>query len=1043
LASIELDLGLLEAISAKRAVLFTGAGASFGAKRDDGRTIPMAQALANSLSRQFLRSVYDNVDFKTVYDLSCSTRSVREVQDFIYTELSGYKPEPFHLLIPTFAWAGIITTNYDLILEGAYKLAPAPVQELLPNCKDGDGVPESVGSSGLLYVKLHGCITHYQEIDPPMIASTEQIIHHKKGRAGQFAQFLEWARTKTVIYIGYNLGDYNLRVLLDQIIAEGDAHPPHYIVRPGLQKEEADYWRDRRIRTVGATFEDFLRALDNMIPAPKRKLSLIPAAETFSSFTRFISRPNITETASLIRYFESQCEHVSEQSPVPAVDPHRFYRGSDLGWYPFKAALDVPRRIGQAIFEERIVPQGGVALQFVVIKGHAGSGKSVLLRRLAWDAATRLSRLVLRVHGGGALDVNMFDEIFSLINQPIYLFVDDVADDVAQIANFLRYASRRKWPLVVIGGARIHEWNVRCEDLEPLLDEEYVLKYLSDHEIEVLLSKLTQSNALGRLQGITLDEQKRKLKEIYGRQLLVALYEATENASFRDIIADEYEGINPVEAKILYLDICSLHRFGSPVRAGLISRVHGIDFDDFRDRFFKPLEQVVDFGKDPKTQDWTYKARHAVIADLVYSSGLPSVAEKYDNLMRIIKKLNPSYSYDQEVLFQLIRANTLAELFPDRVMGESVYAAAVSAFGEIGVIMHQHGIYEMRRAGDYGNLNRAETLLERALELTPGSSSIKHSLAELALKRSTLAASSDEREIWRRRSESQAHSLAKASKSSHPQNTLAKAAIARVRDALERTEENDNELSQEVLGNAINTAEDVIRDGLKRFANDDRLLNEEANLGEILQNADRTLKALRLANKSNPRSELIARRLSRILRSKSLFEEAISILQGTLELNPGSQTLHYELARTLMEISPAADVLNGETILYHLKRSFSRGDKNTQARFWYARQLCLVGKGSDAYPIFAEMYNSPMSYSQKRAIQGTVYSSDGSEAIYYGQLYVKKPTFGFVRADQDNLEAFLASDNYGAWETVTQGQRLSYNLGFNLRGPVALDAKSR
>src|ERR1700674_2364639 len=163
----------------------------------------------------------------------------------------------------------------------------------------------------------------------------------------------------------------------------------------------------------------------------------------------------------------------------------------------------------------------------------------------------------------------------------------------------MRYASRRKWPIVVIGGARIHEWNVRCEDLEPILDEEHILRYLSDHEIEVLLSKLAQSDALGTLKGITLDEQKRKLKEIYGRQLLVALYEATENASFRDIIADEYEGINPVEARLLYLDICSLHRFGSPVRAGLISRVHGIDFDDFRDRFFRPLEQVVDFAKDP------------------------------------------------------------------------------------------------------------------------------------------------------------------------------------------------------------------------------------------------------------------------------------------------------------------------------------------------------------------------------------------------------------------------------------------------------------
>jgi hypothetical protein len=83
LTTVELDPGLLDAISAKRAVLFTGAGASLGATRDGGRTIPTAQGLANNLSRQFLRSAYNNADFKTIYDPSCSTRSVREVQDFI------------------------------------------------------------------------------------------------------------------------------------------------------------------------------------------------------------------------------------------------------------------------------------------------------------------------------------------------------------------------------------------------------------------------------------------------------------------------------------------------------------------------------------------------------------------------------------------------------------------------------------------------------------------------------------------------------------------------------------------------------------------------------------------------------------------------------------------------------------------------------------------------------------------------------------------------------------------------------------------------
>ena len=949
---MDLDPVLVDAVSSRRAVLFLGAGASLGATKANGETIPDAQTLGSMLSKEFLGSDYNRADFKTIYDFSCSTRSVRDVQRFIHEILKDFIPAPFHLIIPTFAWAGIITTNYDLVIERAYDYAAAPIQELFPNCNDGDGVPESLGPNGLLYVKLHGCITHYQDVTPPLIASTEQIIRHKEGRAGQFAQFLEWARTKTLIFAGYTLGDFNLRTLYDEIAREGDNHPRHFIVRPGILKAESDYWADRRTRTISATFEQFLHSLSAAIPETTRKLALTPASAIASSFTRFIARHGVTESEPLLRYLDTRCEHVSILTVVAKGDPARFYKGFDEGWYPIANELDVPRRIARDIITEHVVAQVTRAPRLFVVKGHAGGGKSVILRRIAWDAATKLDRLVFRVKGGSDLNSDFFEEIVKLTNQTVYLFIDDVADDVDQTLSFYNYAIRGRWPIVVIAAARIHEWNVRCEDLTPFVDEEYELRYLSDREIELLLVNLEKFNALGHLKSLSFDDRKQKLREIYGRQLLVALHEATQNATFRDIIADEYRSITPPEAKLLYLDICSLHRFGPPVRAGLISRIHGIDFDEFNTRFFKPLEQVIDLKKDNKTQDWTYRARHSVIADIVYSIGLPSIAEKYDNLTRIIGKLNPSYSYDQEVIFQLIRASTLAELFPDVDMGQAIYGAALSAFGELPVIIHQHGIYEMRRAGDMVSLDRAERTLERALEISPTKNSIRHSLAELALKRATLVMSDVDREVWRIRSESQARSLTKGSRNSYPHHTLAKIAISRVRDALEKNEFLDNELTREVFGTSVKEAEDVIRDGLKRFPNDDRLLVEEATLGEILQNADRSLKALKHAAKSNPRSELIARRLARILRSKGLFDEAIEAVRVTLELNPGSQTLHYDLAQILMESAPAADVQKGEIILYHLKRSFSDGDRNNEARFWFARQLCLMGRGQEAQKLF-------------------------------------------------------------------------------------------
>ena len=153
---VDLDPVLIDAVARRKAVLFLGAGASLGATRTNGQKIPDAQTLGALLSEEFLNSEYDRADFKTIYDFSCSTRSVREVQDFIYKTLIDYTPAPFHFLIPRFAWAGIVTTNYDLIIETTYENAAAPLQVLLPNRKDGDGVAETLGHNGLLYVKLHG-----------------------------------------------------------------------------------------------------------------------------------------------------------------------------------------------------------------------------------------------------------------------------------------------------------------------------------------------------------------------------------------------------------------------------------------------------------------------------------------------------------------------------------------------------------------------------------------------------------------------------------------------------------------------------------------------------------------------------------------------------------------------------------------------------------------------------------------------------------------------------------------------------------------------
>lgn len=1036
---IKVDQGLVDAVRAGRAVLFLGAGASFGVTSTGGAKIPMAEELKRLIAERFLEPGYEGADFKTVYDFAASNSSVRELQQFLYQTLAPFEPAPFHQLIPKFVWAGMATTNYDLVIEKTYGSSPAPLQALLPCCSDADNSANPPSEGKLLYVKLHGCISHYQTVAPPLVGSTEQIIHHKEGRSGQFAQFLEWARTCTLIFAGYGLGDANLRTLFDEIIKDGDNRPRHYIVRPGMKEVERRYWSDRRVQAYSITFEALLQQLDQAIRPEQRKLALHVKAQNTTTLTRFIAVAGRSESRMLQDFIANHCEHVCEETATGGGSPLKFYEGFDLGWYPVERSLDVERRINATILNEQVVPTTAIARpQLAVLKAHAGAGKSVTLRRVAWDAAKRHGRLVLLAKSPSGLSVDAFEELVSLTNQTIYLIIDDIADVVVEAERLIRHANKRSWPLVVVAGARVNEWNTRCEPLHALVDERYELKYLSEAEIDGLLAKLETHGCLGFLASLSAEKRKHQLRDVYGRQLLVALHEATKNKSFRDIIRDEFISIYPPEARILYLDVCSLHRLGPPVRAGLIGRVHGIRFEDFQDQFLLPLEQVIDVQRDPSIGDWVYKARHSHIAQIVYEEILKSVEDKFDNIMRIIGKLNPTYSYDREVISEMVRASTLARDFKDRRHGDAIFEAAITSFGREPFLLHQRGIYEMRLASTADALDVAERFLRQAIDMVPNNGAFQHSLAELALRRADQARDPQERATWRAKAEAIATPLTRNSLSSHAHHTLAKSAVASVKEALEKAEQTDDELTHEAFAQSVRTAEERLRQGLQKFPNEPYLLTEEATLSAILSNAERALKALGKAFEKNPRSELVARRYARVLRAKGDHPKAVEVLRLAIEHNPGSYALNFDIAQAIRASEPDADTTKNDLLLYYFQRSFSKGDKNYEALFWYARQLCIAGRQGEAKPIFDTLKRAPVSYEQKRKVRGQLHSANGTLRSIYGVVYKVVQSYGFIRADLSAIETYFEfSKEAEVLEAVQKGDRVSFSLGFTLAGPCA------
>jgi tetratricopeptide (TPR) repeat protein len=1038
----DLPKELTTAVQEGRSVLFLGAGASRGAIDEKGRPIPDGVGLADILTKEFLGSDYNGLDLRSVYDLACSERDVRTVQRKVFDILSPFQPAPFHLLIPNFAWAGIASTNYDLLIERAYQRAPSPLQKVVPNVKDGDGATDQLSDRSVLYVKLHGCITRYQEVTPPLIASTEQLITFRNGRNGQFGTFLEWAKTKTMIFCGYAFLDSNLRILFDEIIKEGDNRPRHYIVSKGVRPAEIAYWRDRRVIAINTTFQDFLEGLDRQISKNLRGLGAVAADSSHrTTFTRFITAPGSRESEDLRQYLQSFIEHIGPEIDPAADDPRKFYSGFELGWYPMAAELDVRQPIVDDTLSEHVLsPAGGRRQTLVVIKGHAGSGKSVALRRMCFDAATKHGRLCFFVSRQHLIIVERFEEVFRLTNLPVYLFVDNVAEHRDRILDVLAQAKTSNAQLKIIATETFNTWNISCDELEPFVFDAREMRYLSEANIKLLIGKLEQHHSLGYLESLSTERRIHELQHVHGRQLLVALLEATHGLPLVEIISKEYQSIQPDEARLLYLDICSLHRFGPPVRAGLISRIHNISFDDFQLKFFKPLEAIVVLRIDRRSGDYVYEARHSYIAHTLYETIVRSQDERFDNLVRIINKLNPNFSYDLEVIAKIVRAENLQKTLSDHAKIRQVYESAKLALGERSVLYHQSGIFELHVAVNQGGLTVAEGLLERALELEPYNNSIKHSLAEVDLKRSRIAVDPLERQAWRRSAIERASALVRKGKSPYPHHTLLKAAIDGVKEALALAESEQTDAATLRLGDSIASAEAVLKNGLQAFPNEAILLAEEGELSKVLSEAVRAETAFEKSFAANPRSTLIAKRLARIKRSKGAYPVAKQVLQKCLEFNPGAQDLHYDFAMTILESAPNADQTESDSILYHLRRSFTPGDRNRQARFWYARQLCISNRFDDARPIFRELSEAQVPFKEKTEVRGLLLRHDAMPVELVGTVSFVRDTYGFVQCDSMNLRAFFSKADGGpeSVEHISVGTTVTFELGFTLRGPVAI-----
>ena len=734
--------------------------------------------MLNALSDRFLGGQLKDRSLAEVAEYAKNESSLNEVQSLVYDLFEPLMPAPVHQLIPSFRWHAIVTTNYDFIVERAYEASADALQQVRPIIRNGDADGESLGKGNSVpLLKLHGCLSSIADSSLPLILSTEEYNKHRINRERVFDRFAGWAGNQPVIFCGYRIADPNIQQILFDL-GDGAIHRPAYaVVDPNLTDFDNRYWQSRRVVPHKSSFESFLSNLDESIPRLQRQLATLRRRDGHSIRQHLTGEPS----PSLVVYLDEEAEHVHSGIVSESTFAEKFYKGFGNSWGPIIDGLDAERSIVQDVLLDTVLdPPANLVGKpgLYLVHGYAGSGKSVALRRIAWNAAADHSAICLWMRPNGSLQVSALRELSQLSKERIFVFVDDVRSQLDDLRSFIREATKEQLEVSVVLAARTNEWNVLTDERQIRLNGSYEVGPLRNAEIEGLLDLLADHGCLGHLSTMSRTEQVEYFHAIADRQILVALHEATSGRTFEEIVADEFANIVPLEAQQLYLDVCTFDRLEVPLRAGLLSRISGISITYFKDHFFKPLEHVVNVKFHASSRDYAYYSRHPVIAALVFREVLSEPEARADQMIRIIECMNVDFQSDALAFEDMIRGRGLAELFSDRSLADRIFEVARNAATNVSHVEHQRAVFELRHR--HGDPHAALSALAVAEAHTDrGRDAIRHTRA-MALR---LLANRGKTETQRDRLRAEAKTLLKRlvrrGRSSHAHHTLGELIMGR------------------------------------------------------------------------------------------------------------------------------------------------------------------------------------------------------------------------------------------------------------------------
>jgi ABC-type phosphonate transport system ATPase subunit len=542
-------------------------------------------------------------------------------------------------------------------------------------------------------------------------------------------------QSKSFVFVGARLNEppfyhyINLRSQRSKGTKEVRAKA--FLVAPAISTIRRRQLEDQNIVVIEATTQEFFETISTELRQriPNR-IDLL--SNMYPHQISAIKSGHFDSQADLLRQFE----FVSTSDPVPSRTTYKttFFEGAEPTWEDVRQNVDAHRSVTTDVLDALKNPTEGIS-SFILV-GHAGSGKSTILRRLAYELARERGPVYFlkspyRIEKDAVLKF-----INSIGNRHIYMFVDDAIFHLEGIDEIIT-ESVPGANITLVLADRPHVIYPRLRSVKALKPSIIEMPLLNRDDCERMIDKLKEFGLLGALQGKARTMQ---IQEFLGRskkQLLVAMKEATLGKGFDAILVNEFQSLSGVNARSAYTVACLAYMHGAPVRRRhLLACMEGTDIEK-SNILANDLREVVVWWKD---REDILCPRHRVIAHQVATETAPfdlketAVLNFLSQISGDITPQNISKRTPEYIAYRgIINFDNMLTLFGEDydVIGR-IYSELKNYYPEDFLFWLQFGRAEIY----FDNFDAAENYLKQSLGIREkGNFQARHHKGVLYLKR--------------------------------------------------------------------------------------------------------------------------------------------------------------------------------------------------------------------------------------------------------------------------------------------------------------------